>query len=357
MTQKKLGANDLLINLSPYIVLDEINFLPMEESMYKSMRFIILAGLFLTLAMTFGCAPSQYKVNTPKPSLNQFANSTDDQLTAQIVDERREGDKRFHVGVLQSNLVNEGKPIDPVEFLTRNVENELKARGVNISFATHSDSQDDVIVKLKKFRIRNHRASGFSPYYTFTTISADVEIGDKSTRVTAYFKNGKIPIWSFDEVIDPCYTIPVSFAIKEFASKINRLTANYSISDSDVDAISNEIKNNYSELSYLEVYKLGFGNNKRAIPYLVELTKHEKVRVRIAALASLGTIGAVDQFNYLKEIYSTSPWEEKNMALKSIGDFGTPESISFIKEAMHELQSNNDDPNDKYIIEVASLYL
>jgi HEAT repeat protein len=132
---------------------------------------------------------------------------------------------------------------------------------------------------------------------------------------------------------------------------------NYSIPDSDVDAISNEIKNNYSKLSYLEVYRLGFGNNKRAIPYLVELTKHEEYLVRIAALASLGTIGAVDQFEYLKGIYNTSPWREKNMALKSIGDFGTPEAISFIKGAMRELQSNNDDPNGKYIIEVASLYL
>ncbi|MCK5916374.1 MAG: HEAT repeat domain-containing protein [Deltaproteobacteria bacterium] len=325
--------------------------------MYKSIRFIILAGLFFSLSMTFGCAPSQYKVNTPKPSLNQFADSTDDQLIAQIVDERREGDKKFHVGVLPSTLINEGKPIDPVEFLTRNIENELKARGVNISFATNSDSQDDVIVKLKKFRIRNHRASGFSPYFTFTTISADVETGDKSTRVTAYFSNGKVPVWSFDEVIDPCYNIPVNFAIKEFASKINRLTANYSITDSDVDAISIEIKNNYSELSYLEVYKLGFGNNKRAIPYLVELTKHENSLVRIAALASLGTIGAVDQFDYLKRIYNTSPWRQKSMALKSIGDFGTSEGVSFIKDAMRELQSNNDDPNDKYIIEVASLYL
>jgi hypothetical protein len=322
--------------------------------MFRTMRILVFAGTILTFAMTVGCAPSSYTVSTPKPSSFVFADAQNDQLSTHIIDERLEADRDFHIGILQATLVNEGKPIDPIEFLARNVEKELKARGVNVSFAEQGDG---VTVKLHKFRIRNHRASGFSPYFTFTTISADVVAGGKTTRVTAYFKNGKVPVWSFDEVVEPCYNIPADLAIKEFASKINRLTKNFSISDADVEAILNGFKNNNTELSYLDVYKLGFSNNQRAIPYLVELTKHEKDVVRIAALSSLGTIGAVDQFDYLKEVYQTSPWQEKNMALKSIGDFGTPEALEFVKEVMRKLQRESNDPNDRYTIEVADLYL
>ena len=323
--------------------------------MYRTLRTLIFAGIIFALALTVGCAPANYKVATPTPSTLVFTDAKSDQLSIHVIDERRAADQIFHVGVLPATLANEGQPIDPVAFLEKNVAKELKARGTNVSFA--DQTCDDVMVKLHKFQIRNHRASGFSPYFTFTTISADVVTEGRVSRVTAYFKNGKVPVWSFNEVIEPCYNIPVDLAIKEFASKINRLTVNYHISDADVDAIAHGIKNNFTELSYLEVYKLGYSNNRHAIPYLVELTKHEKDVVRIAALSSLGTIGAIEQFDYLKGVYQTSPWQEKNMALKSIGDLGTPEALEFVKEAMRKLQKGGNDSNDKYTIEVAALYL
>ncbi len=326
--------------------------------MYGIIQSTIVAVVLMSLVMLTGCAPSTYPLATPSPSSIVFSTTTDYQLPANVIDERRSADKDFHIGILSATLINEGEPVDPVEFLARNVEKELKARGVNVSFSTGKEDGADVSVKLIKFRVRNHRASGFSPYYTFTTISADVVVAGKTSRVTAYFKNGKVPVWSFDEVIEPCYTIPINMVIKEFASKFNRLTANAHISDGEVAAIVSNINGNYSQTtSYLEVYKLGFGNNKRAIPHLVELTKHQNNLVRIAALSSLGTIGAVEQFDYLTQVYARSEWHERVAALKSIGDFGTPEAISFVKEALRQLQTASADANDKYIIEVASLYL
>lgn len=326
--------------------------------MYRIIQSIIFAGGVISLVMLSGCAPSTYTLATPTPSSIVFSTTTEYQPSANVIDERRSADMDFHVGVLSATLINEGKPVDPVEFLARNVEKELKARGVNVAFSTGKEDEADVSVKLLKFRVRNHRASGFSPYYTFTTISADIVVAGKTSRIAAYFKNGKIPVWSFDEVIEPCYTIPVNMVIKEFASKFNRLTANAHISDVEVDAIVSNINDNYSETtSYLEVYKLGFGNNKRAIPHLVELTKHQNNQVRIAALSSLGTIGAVEQFDSLTQVYDRSEWHERVAALKSIGDFGTPEAIAFVKDALRQLQTTSADANDKYIIEVASLYL
>lgn len=328
--------------------------------MFRTVRTTLIVGFMLILVLLVGCAPSRYPLATPVPSGIPYAKVKAAKLTATFVDERREADKVFHTGILPAALENEGKPVEPVEFLARNVEKELKARGVDIDVVEQGQkSAEGINVLVRKFRIRNHRTSGFSPYYTFTTISADVEANGKTNRVVAYFKNGKVPVWSFDEVIEPCYTIPINIAVKEFASKVNRLTINASISDADVDAIAEGIKNSNAELGYLDVYKLGFSNNKRAIPYLVELTKNNNILIRIAAISSLGTIGAEDQVSYLKNLYNDSigQQEERNMALKSIGDFGTPDAIEFVKDAMRDLQSQTNNSNAQFAIEIASLYL
>lgn len=325
--------------------------------MFPRIRTVVLVGFILAYAMIVGCAPKSYPVATPMPSEEAYEKVQKSKLSAQLVDERREADKTFHFGILSATLENDGNPIDPVEFLLRNVEKELDARGVDFSFSNQETDKENITVVLREFQIRNHRASGFSPYYTFTTFSADAVVDGKTSRITAYFKNGKVPVWSFEEVIEPCYNIPVDVAVKEIASKINRFTANYHISDADVDAIIKDLKNNFTELSFIDVYDLGFGNNKRAIPYLLELTKHSEAQMRIAALSSLGTIGAVDQMEFLEEVFKTAPWEERNAALKSIGDFGTPEALEFVKNAMRKYQSESNDPNGKYTVEVASLYL
>ncbi len=320
-------------------------------------RIALIAALSFTMAFLVGCAPNSYPVKTPTPSKLAFSDVQNTPVKANVVDKRRTADQMFHVGVLPSTLQNEGKPIEPVNFLISNVEKELKNRGINIQISSQDTGQDGIHILLNKFRIRNHRASGFSPYFTFTTISADIDAASGKQRVTAYFKNGKVPVWSFDEVIEPCYNIPVSHAVKEFASKINRLTTNYKISDSELDSLVAIIKGADMEKDYLEVYKLGYSNNPKAIPVLVELTKHDKDLVRIAALSSLGTIGAKDQLSYLMDVYKTAPWQERNMALKSIGDIGTPEALDFVKKAMGELQMDDSDPNAKYTREVAGLYL
>ena len=323
----------------------------------KILRTVVFIGFVLPFFILGGCAPKSYPVATPETSEYVFTAIEKNQLSAKLVDERREADLAFHIGLLPSKLVNEGGSINAVGFLARNVEKELDARGIKFSFSSKGQDDEDFTVHLKKFRIRNHRVSGFSPYYTFTTISADVVIAGKTSRITAYFKNGKVPVWSFDEVIEPCYNIPIDVAIKEFASKINRLTVDASIADSDVDAIISALQNKFTAASYVDVYDLGFSNNKRAIPYLVELTRHVDGRVRVAALSSLGTIGAVDQMEYLKEVFNSASWEERNAALKSIGDFGTLEALAFVKDAMRKFQSESNDPNAKYTVEVASLYL
>lgn len=84
----------------------------------------------------------------------------------------------------------------------------------------------------------------------------------------------------------------------------------------------------------MDVYQLGFSNNKLAIPELVKLTKHSSEYIRLAAISSLGIMRAVDQFDLLVRLYQNKGglWQDRAMALKAIGDLGTPESHAYLQK-------------------------
>ena len=65
----------------------------------------------------------------------------------------------------------------------------------------------------------------------------------------------------------------------------------------------------------------------------------------------LGMLGAVDEFEFLKECYFSRKKDEKLMALKSIGDLNTPEARAFL-----ETTKNSADYEER-IKEVIDLYL
>ncbi|MEE9497648.1 MAG: hypothetical protein V3V39_14050, partial [Desulfobacterales bacterium] len=60
----------------------------------------------------------------------------------------------------------------------------------------------------------------------------------------------------------------------------------------------------------------------------------------------------VDQFDYLKELYNTKKNIEKTMALKAIGDLGTPEALDFIQSV-----KASSDYKDNMIREVVDLFI
>ena len=75
-------------------------------------------------------------------------------------------------------------------------------------------------MSIKRLHIQNARVSGFSPFITFTSVRADLMTPRGSQRITAYIKRGKVPVWSFDEVIEPTYNEPLGLLTKELAAKI-----------------------------------------------------------------------------------------------------------------------------------------
>jgi hypothetical protein len=237
-----------------------------------------------------------------------------------------------------------------LDFMGENIAKEFRSRGINMSYL--EDGAGDLILKVKKYRIRNLRTTGFSPYWTYTTFSGDVESSGKSKIAAFYFKRGKVPVWSFNEVEEPCYNVPVSLMVKEVASKINRYYFGLRAPEEKVDHLVDNIRNRFNEDSFMQVLELGYTNNPSAVAPLVELTSHSDSMVRACAICSFGVLGAVDQFEFLQQKYRTSESLEKHMALKAIGDLGTPEAMDFLRSV-----KESDDYDDDVIGNIVDLYL
>jgi hypothetical protein len=302
--------------------------------------------VFLLLLSGVGCS-KRFFIKPPTPSSVVYTNPAPVQTHLSIRDARSEADKDLSTGRLTAVL--DGLEGNEVQFLGEHIENELVARGANLQWAEASDG--DLQLELLKFRIRNHRATGFSPYWTFTTFSADLSDGSSRGRVTAYFKNGKVPVWAFREVEEPTYNVPVSLLIKEVATKINARVFRISASAEEVQRIAGAVAADNSELRYIKVFELGYTNNPAAIPHVLELIDDDGSLVSAAAISCLGMLQAQDQFDLLTRLYENREDIDKVMALKSIGDLDTEESRQFIISV-----SESDDYDDEMIREVVDLY-
>lgn len=310
------------------------------------MKNFVCAILLVSATIFCGCGQKTFTIAPINASSINYSEKTSADSFA-IIDQRAEEDKQFSTGTLQAVLENIENEI---LYLGTNVEQLLKKRGIVLNYDINGKS--DLKLNVHKFRIRNHRHSGYTPYYTFTTFSADLIDQDKTTRITAYFKNGKVPVWAFREVEHPCYNIPISLVIKEIASKINQARYNLSASDQVVKDLADDIKNNFNDDSYFKVLELGYTNNPSAIPYLVELTEHSDTMVVACALSSLGMLKAKDQIDLMILKYRESKNTKKFMALKAIGDLQTDASRNFLESV-----KNSDEYRDFYIKEIIDLYL
>jgi hypothetical protein len=309
-----------------------------------------LIFLVFILASAAGCSKT-FVVRSVSSPQNVYAPATQaEPESLAINDLRGEADKPLNIGTL--NVAINGME-NEISYLGENLVQVLRSEGISATY--EKSGAADITLKVYTYRIRNLRTSGFSPYHTFTTFSADLISDKPPRRVTAYFKNSKVPVWAFREVERPCYQIPMDVIVKEIAAKLNayafgRMTPTEtvnkivaSITTGPADAASEE---------YLKVLELGYTNNPAAVEPLVHLTNREEVLMRASAISALGTLGAKDQLPLLKDIYATSDKIVKSMALKSIGDFDTPETREFMRSV-----KQSKDYSDETIREVVDLYI
>jgi hypothetical protein len=303
---------------------------------------------FLTLLLLtcMGCTKT-FVVQSVAPSSVVYGKPDSEERLLGITDRRIGDDQGLSAGTLSVVVKNME---DEIAFLGQNLQTALQSRGINVKFGLNDAS--DLKINVYKYRIRNLRTTGFSPYWTFTTFAGDLVADGKSHRITFYFKRGKVPVWSFNEIEEPCYNVPVSLMVKEIASKINRYCFGLEASTEKVRALAQDINTNFNEFSFLKVLELGYTNNQAAIEPLKSLTAHEDSMVRVCAVSSLGVLGAVDQLDLLKTIYTDTDNIEKCMALKAIGDLDTPSAKAFLQTVR-----TSSDYQDEMIKEVCDLYL
>lgn len=304
-----------------------------------------MLAIAASLIVLSGCAINmQVPLRDSVPSITKYDNPDNaTPVTLFFSDGRSEENKAsVLIGRIPMKLtVSDNKPFDPYPWLARNTVKELVARGLPVQLG--SDDKGPNTVVIKRFQIENRRVSGFSPFETFTSLSTDVVTGKDTQRVVAFIKRGKVPVWSFDEVIDPTYNAPLDVVTKELAAKLNQLLFNAKFSDAKVDALIE--KTNAANVDYRDVHELGFSNNPRAIAQLVKLSTHDDDEVFQAARSSLGVLHASQHFDLLvkQAENAADDWEDRAIALKAIGDLGTPEARAYLQKEQARLEKLTDE--------------
>jgi len=303
------------------------------------------------------CAPSGYVVKAPEPSGIAFQGAPHERLHLVVKDSRGSSQPAFFSGTLAATLKLGDAPIDPLAFLTTQLQAELRSRGLPIDVGNGDDGTPRLDVLT--YRMTNSRLNAYAPFVTTTFLSADLHYGPMTKRIAVWVKRGKVPVWSFDEVVDPTLNQPLSISVKELAAKVAAALGGYKASDQTVADILARLQTR-SAASYLDVYALGFTNNPKAVAPLVKMVNDADDYVRMAALSSLGTLRATSQFGLLKAIHenSSAAWEDRVMSLKAIGDLDTPESRAYLQERAKALSgSPTTDFANSFMNQVLQLYL
>ena len=325
---------------------------------FKSSSKLLVA---MSLLLLSGCALNM-KVPIKDPASSNAVHQVEAAKPVALFfkDEQAEADKsKLLGGTIPMQLVYENKPFDALPWIAQHTVKEMAARGLPVTLSNTSGAGPNVLIK--RLHIENYRSNGFSPFVTFTSLRAEVETPQGNRGITAYIKRGKVPVWSFDEIIDPTYNAPLGLLTKELAAKLNQQLFNSRISDDQVRSLVQKVNQSGSAeegIAYLDVYQLGFGNNPLAIPDLVKYCTHSNEYVRLAAISSLGILKASDQIDLLKKLFSTKAglWQDRAMALKALGDIDTPETRAYLQEQLSALQSRTD-KEAKWTKEIIALYL
>ena len=300
-----------------------------------------LAGVAVPFLLA-GCT-LKVPIKDPTPSMAAYVRVADRPRTVLFFRDARspEKQKELVTGRIPVELVSPANtPFEPVSWLAASTVKELTARGIQAELANNPSGAQAVVIRV--LQIENHRDSSFSPMKTFTSLSVDVVVGTGTRRIATFVMRRKLPVWSFDEVIDPTFNDPLSLIGKELVAKLSQMLFDARLSDAQVDELI--ARTTRSPVNSLDVYELGFANNARAIPRLVSLVASDEGDVARAAMSSLGVLRATQHFDLLvKEAERPgNDWEDQAVALKAIADLGTPEARAYLEKVRARLGKPTD---------------
>jgi hypothetical protein len=288
----------------------------------------------LCLSLLSACASTSFNIPVKKPVATELKYDVYERIPYLIsITDSRPKKAPFSEGRLNFNIQFNGKEIDEAGFFTSSLIEELKSRGMLVSQSSpHQQNNNLDILTLK---IVNHRQNGFSPLVTFTQFSGDFTSHGETKRIVSFIKRGKVPIWVVNEesIVENTYNQPISLLVQDIATRIIQGMGNWRIPNSTVESLAAEINRRSGEdpLMYMKVYQLGYGNNASAIPHLLELIDDADEYIRLAAISSLGLLGAKSEVERLTYIFkSANLWQDRGMALKALADLDTVESRQIV---------------------------
>ena len=313
----------------------------------------LLVCMIMIMGMS-GCS-LKYKVDDPPPPGFAYQNVEKKPVVLKVVDQR--DSVKYMVGIsgLQRVDLSLENVDDPVVWLSKGLVKELNARGVPIQLASKDSAESaDLTLTIRKYQLINHRASGFSAWESYNVFLGQLTVGSKSCTIPSFFFNSKIPVWSMDEIQKPCVSDPMSVLVKDVASKINLCAFNYGASDAGVEKLAAAAASAVSADSTKACFPLtdlGGSNNPAAMATLKKYAEHSDSYVHNCAVSALGTLGAQEQFDFLRGRFSGFAGNDKVMPLKAIGDIGSSQAQDFLRQVQGS-KLYNDENSVKYCTDV-----
>jgi hypothetical protein len=302
-------------------------------------------SLFLLLwvlgAASLGGCTLTVPLAKPAPSPFQYVERREEPVSVVVKDARPAAERKLTKGKLSVEITGAGEDL---AFLSDALVAELKARGVNAVAGTAGDAKT-LQLEVDRIYFRHHRASGFSPWVTFTNFRAKTTYQGQPETVTAYFYAAKIPMWTMSEVFEPTYNYPWSVIVREVVTKLNRV---YFHTGSPAEAVHQKAGALAAQPTLEDILDLGFLGSPEGLPALESLVKTSNSgNIVFYALDAIGIIGDPKSFPFLQDYYASSRDKGRMFSLKAIGDLGTPEALSFMRS-----QNPGDDDNLKEIIDL-----
>lgn len=311
--------------------------------MFKIFKY---AFLILSVTLFTGC---NIEMLYKKPTVSDVeVSGSVDPIKIKIVD-KRDQSKMWHVnmGPIARKIADNSffwyneesdKKIVELHKLAVELDAEFKSRKLPIDVVESGDA--DMVLEVKNYQLISHKFTAFDPFISHHVFYADFIANDGSSHpIPFYFFNGKLPIWSFEtEVADPCFNMPFSILVKEVAAKMNSAVFKTKASNDKVKNLVDAINSNLGDDNvFWKIIALGLTNNMEALPALKKLVEHEDRFIRGCALGAIGTLGAVDEFAFLKSCYEKFEEVDKYLAFKSIGDIaylGSQEAKDYIAKTI-----------------------
>lgn len=290
--------------------------------MFRKYQLLLCFGILIVA----GCS-IKFFYNNPMVS-NLQLQGDHNPVTLKIVDKREAGKKWLvMIGPLAAREIywfnkETRTPVDEIKTLGMELGKEFKARNLLVTLVESGDA--DIVLEVTNYQVIGLRFTAFDPFIVHHCFFAYLKVNQDSFPIPFYFFNGKVPIWSFKgEIPNPCFNLPFSILVKEVASKINSYVFKTKATDEEVkrlaDLVSKGVKDGNDDV-FWNILALGATNNMAALPTVKQCVGNEDRFIRGIALSAIGTLGALDEFEFLKTSYEKLEEVDKYLAFKSLGD-------------------------------------